>query len=248
MHLCHQHPKLFTYINSRCLSHTLHYINSPLSEVYSLSASYFAVLPFRRILTPLFLYPLQPILAFNLFSQIDEYQFYRSRSFGQDLLAGSAASNNVYNDCKTSSSVWILREVANTFQSLVTGLLAIRVSSLPAPQAAAFSNTTSKAAAAPATSGGSYQTFKGDGSTGAGWPDKTAWVAFDDAFSSNTPTMKTFDSDDEINDIKTSINSVSASTGVDARFILAVIMQESRVREFWSLFFPFSALVQEKIV
>ncbi|KAL8796514.1 MAG: hypothetical protein Q9195_001188 [Heterodermia aff. obscurata] len=40
--------------------------------------------------------------------------------------------------------------------------------------------------------------------------------------------MQTFDSGDEINDIKTAINSVSASTGVDARFILAVIMQESR--------------------
>lgn len=99
---------------------------------------------------------------------------------------------------------------------------------MPAPQAAATSNITSKAVAAPATGGGSYQTFKGDGSTGAGWPDKSAWVAFDDAFSSNQPTMKTFDSDDEINDIKTSIGSVSASTGVDSRFILAVIMQESR--------------------
>ncbi|KAJ9622078.1 hypothetical protein H2203_006959 [Taxawa tesnikishii (nom. ined.)] len=35
------------------------------------------------------------------------------------------------------------------------------------------------------------------------------------------------DSDDEIADIKSSIESVSASSGVDARFILAIVMQES---------------------
>ena len=122
----------------------------------------------------------------------------------------------------------MLRGVAHTEQSLLASLLAIRVSCLPAPQAATTSNTTSKSAAVQATGGGSYQTFKGDGSTGAGWPDKSAWVAFEDAFGNNKATMQTFDSDDEINDIHDSINSVSSQTGVDSRFILAVMMQESR--------------------
>ena len=133
-------------------------------------------------------------------------------------------------------------------QSLVASLLAIRVSCLPAPQTAPFSNTTSESTATPATGGGSYQTFKGDGSVGAGWPDQSAWVAFDAAFSNNKPTMQTFDSDDEINDINTSIGSVSAQTGVDSRFILAVIMQESRVRRLGVFSFPYTWSSESRIM
>lgn len=78
------------------------------------------------------------------------------------------------------------------------------------------------------TGGGGYQTFKGDGSLGAGWPDKTAWIDFETAFANNKPTMLATDSEDEVNSIKDSITSVSASTGVQREFILAVIIQESR--------------------
>ena len=118
---------------------------------------------------------------------------------------------------------------------------------MPAPQTPAAQNNSTVAAPTPATTttaagsagtgsttttkttgAGGYQNFKGDGSTGAGWPDKTAWIDFETAFSNNKPTMLTSDSEDEVNKIKDSINSVSASTGVQKEFILAVIIQESR--------------------
>ena len=122
--------------------------------------------------------------------------------------------------------------------------MAVCASCFPAPQAASAPNatnvagpaTSSVAPGAAAASGsttaavssdGSYQTFKGDGSTGAGWPAKSAWKSFDDAFSANQATMLSSDSQAEVDAIKSSIKTVSASTGVPDVFILAVIMQES---------------------
>ncbi|TKA66262.1 hypothetical protein B0A55_08421 [Friedmanniomyces simplex] len=64
----------------------------------------------------------------------------------------------------------------------------------------------------------------------------SAWVAtFDEMFALNTPALSTScsqfgqanNSPQEIADIKSAIQSISQSTGVDSRFILAIVMQES---------------------
>ena len=86
-----------------------------------------------------------------------------------------------------------------------------------------------------ATGSTSYTQYNGDGSTGAGWPSIDKWILFADAFDANKGVMQSSctqfgqpnDSSDEINDIQEAIKASAASTGVDARFILAVIMNES---------------------
>lgn len=82
-----------------------------------------------------------------------------------------------------------------------------------------------------------YKFYEGDGTTGAGWPDTTAWVSFSDMFEANKAVMKSScssvfgvpdNSDEEISAIHDAIESVAESSKVDHRFILAVIMQESK--------------------
>ncbi|KAH9906341.1 hypothetical protein F4778DRAFT_643764 [Xylariomycetidae sp. FL2044] len=82
-----------------------------------------------------------------------------------------------------------------------------------------------------------YKFYQGDGSTGAGWPSKDAWGSFDQLWAANEPLMQQScgwngwgadNSAQEISDIKTAIQSVASSTGLDSRFILAVMMQESK--------------------
>ncbi|CAG8974091.1 hypothetical protein HYALB_00011613 [Hymenoscyphus albidus] len=74
--------------------------------------------------------------------------------------------------------------------------------------------------------------FKGDGSAKAGWPTDSKWVTFDKMWSTNKPKIgcpagTTKNSAAETDNIKAGIQSVAKSSGVDQRFILAVIMQES---------------------
>lgn len=82
-----------------------------------------------------------------------------------------------------------------------------------------------------------YKFYEGDGSTGAGWPATSDWVSFNDMFEANKAVMKTScsslfsvpdDSDAEISAIHDSIESVAEASKVDHRFILAIIMQESK--------------------
>ncbi|KAL7949249.1 hypothetical protein V8C42DRAFT_208564 [Trichoderma barbatum] len=83
----------------------------------------------------------------------------------------------------------------------------------------------------------SYTLYLGDGSTGAGWPDQSRWVSFENMFNNykdqmfascgNLATPQANDSGPEVGAIWDGIQSAAAATGVDHRFILAVIMQES---------------------
>ncbi|TWU73844.1 hypothetical protein ED733_005336 [Metarhizium rileyi] len=82
----------------------------------------------------------------------------------------------------------------------------------------------------------SYTMYWGDGSTGAGWPDKSRWVSFEDMFNNYKFSMFNScgwngwganDSGPEIGAIWDGIQKAAAATGVDHRFILAVMMQES---------------------
>jgi hypothetical protein len=78
--------------------------------------------------------------------------------------------------------------------------------------------------------------YSGDGSTKAGWPAESTWASFDKLWSANLATIKVSctqfgqanNSDQETADLKSAITSVAKSSGVDSRFILAVVMQESK--------------------
>ncbi|KAL4733614.1 hypothetical protein BDV11DRAFT_199739 [Aspergillus similis] len=81
-----------------------------------------------------------------------------------------------------------------------------------------------------------YNVLGGDGKVAAGWPDyDNWWPDFDEMFEANRDTMRQSctqwnvpnNSDDEIDNISSAIKEVSDSSGVDPRFILAIVIQES---------------------
>ncbi|TIA31038.1 hypothetical protein D6C78_09196 [Aureobasidium pullulans] len=105
-----------------------------------------------------------------------------------------------------------------------------------ATAAAPSTKTSTSAATSTAVASSSYKMYSGNGTVAAGWPAQNQWIDFDTMFTANIPIMKQScgnngwganDSDDEIAAIKAAIKKVSASSGVDARFILAIVMQES---------------------
>ncbi|OAQ58500.1 glycoside hydrolase [Pochonia chlamydosporia 170] len=82
-----------------------------------------------------------------------------------------------------------------------------------------------------------YTFYQGDGSTGAGWPSQNAWGSWDELWNANLPLMRQScgwngwgadNSGDEINSINSAIQQLASQTGVDRRFILAIMMQESK--------------------
>jgi hypothetical protein len=88
----------------------------------------------------------------------------------------------------------------------------------------------------PKRSTDSYKFYSGDGVTPP-WPTIDEWVGtFDDMFSFNmeiiTGSCSQFgvpnNSEQEIQDVSTGIQTVAGETGVDPRFILAILLQESK--------------------
>lgn len=83
----------------------------------------------------------------------------------------------------------------------------------------------------------SYTMYWGDGSTGQGWPDKSRWVSFENMFNNYKNQMfqscgwqnppQPNNSGPEVGAIWDGIQKAADASGVDHRFILAVIMQES---------------------
>ncbi|KAL1625209.1 hypothetical protein SLS56_007404 [Neofusicoccum ribis] len=83
----------------------------------------------------------------------------------------------------------------------------------------------------------SYTMYWGDGSTGAGWPSEDSWVSFEDMFNNNKQIMFSScgwngwgadDSGPEVGAIYDAVQQIATETKVDHRFILAVIIQESK--------------------
>lgn len=78
--------------------------------------------------------------------------------------------------------------------------------------------------------------YNGDGTTNAGWPSQAAWISFDDAWSQNLGTISASctqflvdnNSEQETANLKNAILSIAQESGVDERFILAIVMQESK--------------------
>ncbi|KAF2271497.1 uncharacterized protein EI97DRAFT_428155 [Westerdykella ornata] len=82
----------------------------------------------------------------------------------------------------------------------------------------------------------SYQLFGGDGSLTQGWPSTDDWLCFDELWTINEPVMKTSCSQfgaenpvqSELDDMKAAIIQAAKDSGLDARYLLVVMMQESK--------------------
>ncbi|GAP87688.1 putative lysozyme-like domain [Rosellinia necatrix] len=82
-----------------------------------------------------------------------------------------------------------------------------------------------------------YRKYTGDGSAKAGWPVTSDWGEFEDLWKVNLPLIQKScgwnnwgadNSADEINNLKSAITQVASETGVKSRFILLIVMQESK--------------------
>ncbi|RAL07946.1 uncharacterized protein BO97DRAFT_462245 [Aspergillus homomorphus CBS 101889] len=82
----------------------------------------------------------------------------------------------------------------------------------------------------------SYTMYTGDGSTGAGWPAQSDWVSFENMWNANKATIGKScaqfgvadNSATETQELYNAIQQVAETSHVDHRFILAVVMQESK--------------------
>ncbi|KAJ5124381.1 uncharacterized protein N7515_008206 [Penicillium bovifimosum] len=75
-----------------------------------------------------------------------------------------------------------------------------------------------------------YAVMGGNGDISDGWPSMAQWAEYETLWSLNKILIAAScdNSDDETSDIDSSIKSVASQTGVDPRFILAIVMQESK--------------------
>lgn len=107
-------------------------------------------------------------------------------------------------------------------------------SAVPAPSASAAAQSGSGTSTG--GFGDVYKMYSGSGNPSSGWPTMDDWMSFEDMFSANKPTIMTSctefseqnNSEQETADLKSAILSTGTSNGVDPRFILAVVMQESK--------------------
>ncbi|VUC21222.1 unnamed protein product [Clonostachys rosea] len=80
-----------------------------------------------------------------------------------------------------------------------------------------------------------YKNYKGDGTVGDGWPDLSDWADFETLWSTNIATSagacKSLslepNSDSENTVLKAAIKQAGTDSGLDPRFILAAVFQES---------------------
>ncbi|RAL00754.1 aquaporin-like protein, partial [Aspergillus ibericus CBS 121593] len=87
------------------------------------------------------------------------------------------------------------------------------------------------------TAQNSYTLYTGDGSTAAGWPAQSEWLSFDAMWEANKDIISEScenngwgenNSETETADLKAAIQQVAKESKVDHRFILAVVLQESK--------------------
>ncbi|EFY97695.1 hypothetical protein X797_002892 [Metarhizium robertsii] len=105
----------------------------------------------------------------------------------------------------------------------------------PAPSSAAAPAPSPDAGPAP-SSPAPYKLYLGNGSPADGWPTESKWPSFEALWTLNLPLIKTActyskqpqNSEQETAELKSAIESVGQSSGVDTRFIFAIVMQESR--------------------
>ncbi|OCL09298.1 carbohydrate-binding module family 50 protein [Glonium stellatum] len=119
---------------------------------------------------------------------------------------------------------------------LAAGSLSTLVFGAPVPSTHSSRNTAASIHSLVERSADSYTVYGGNGDVSEGWPSQSSWVSsFDTLFNNNKAIMQSScsqwnvpnDSASEINDIYNGIKTVASETGIDARFILAIMMQES---------------------
>nr|POE93655.1 hypothetical protein CFP56_19667 [Quercus suber] len=102
---------------------------------------------------------------------------------------------------------------------------------------AASSIAAGTSSVAPAASGSiKYQVFSGDGSEAQGWPSMDKWASFETVWANNVNLLQISctqfgqanNAESEIAHLKTAVLEQSSATGVDSRFITAIMMQESK--------------------
>ncbi|KAK4574534.1 hypothetical protein LTR86_001375 [Recurvomyces mirabilis] len=106
----------------------------------------------------------------------------------------------------------------------------------PSPTSSAPAATSSASSGGSSAGSDSYKVYSGDGTTGAGWPSQDSWVDFESMWSANmalisiscTQFSQTNNDQTESDDLKSAIQAVASSSGIDERFILAIVMQESK--------------------
>ncbi|GIJ92676.1 hypothetical protein Asppvi_001954 [Aspergillus pseudoviridinutans] len=117
---------------------------------------------------------------------------------------------------------------------LAAGSLPTLISGLPVPSFPSSKVTTEVSTQTLQKRG--YTVLGGTGEVADGWPSMSDWFStFEEMFEANKGTMKSScaqwnvenNSDEELANMSNSIKSVASSTGVDARFILAIVLQES---------------------
>ncbi|KAF7195665.1 hypothetical protein HII31_02983 [Pseudocercospora fuligena] len=139
----------------------------------------------------------------------------------------------------TAGSACTAAGTTSLLSSSAPAAAASEATTLSSPSAPTYA-ASSSAAAPTATSGLSsdsvqYTEYLGTGEPNEGWPMESSWLSLDQLFEINKNLMSTSckqwnvadNSAAEIADLKTSIETVSKSSNVDARFILAIILQES---------------------
>ncbi|MCJ1284965.1 hypothetical protein MMC26_004302 [Xylographa opegraphella] len=94
-----------------------------------------------------------------------------------------------------------------------------QVINLPRPSSSTIPNSLGGSSGS-----GEYVQYSGPASN---FPNPDQWASYDRLWTSNERLLKLHDSDTEIGYIKTAIGSVAADSGVDARAILCIIVQES---------------------
>ncbi|KAL4955801.1 hypothetical protein BDW69DRAFT_159902 [Aspergillus filifer] len=127
--------------------------------------------------------------------------------------------------------------------ALAAGSLATLIQAAPTPGAHrhdglshAHANAHSLRSLSSSHSKRTYNVLGGNGKVAEGWPDHANWwPSFEEMLEANKDTMRQScdqwgvpnTTDDEINDISDSIQEVASESGVDPRFILAIVVQES---------------------
>ncbi|KAK4958434.1 Protein nud1 [Elasticomyces elasticus] len=131
-----------------------------------------------------------------------------------------------------------LPSAATTYSPTAT--VSPTLTTAPASSAASTSSappaTSSSSGGSSGGSGDTYKVYTGDGTTGAGWPSQSDWTDWESMWTANMDYIsiscaqfgQADNSDEESADVKSAIEDIASSSGIDQRFILAVVMQESK--------------------
>lgn len=148
---------------------------------------------------------------------------------------GAAAATSSSAAASSAAPATSSAPAQTTFATSMTGSAP---SSAPASSASSAPAASSSSASSGSGSGlgDTYKQYNGDGETSAGWPSQSDWVSFDQMWTANmvdisiscTEFGQSNNSPQESADVKSAIQTIASQSGVDERFILAIMMQESK--------------------